>query len=575
MKPSTDRGGFDWTFAADASPSALEHLLARFPDLNAVAGLRRIKRNHFRAVYHVPPGAAGTETSSDFAPGGYLAKVYRYTSSWDRLRFRFIRARAEQEWMALERLQDLGLATARPVAVAAWRDGGRLLGGGLLATFLEGTEALGTRLHTLATAAAEAGAPASPEATRILTATGKYLRRLHDANVWHRDLHGGNFLVAEAGEPLYLVDLHTCVFPRKLARWQARQGVIKLLHSLQFSMPREGLRPLLDAYGRGRLYPSCTPSQEEERLFVRSDRLERTRLRSRSKRCFKPSTRFEVTRTGRLRYYRLRARDDTEWPASELEPVYRRSAPEGSIKQGASGWIARLSTASGDPVCVKYRRLTLLESLQALVESHRLRRAYAAGHAFWVHKIPSPQVLALREHRTVGLVREAFLVTEFVPDSAPLDRFLKERYLGRSAPQGDAARARHRLAERLGRMVREVHRSGFYPHDLSPQNVLVTPQALGTEGGDLAGLQLVDLDHLYLWQPLLLRGRRKNLVQLGNLCEGHVGASDRLRALRAYCGHRDSPYWQPHWIRELDRRLLIEHRRVLDGLIQSENEVAQ
>jgi tRNA A-37 threonylcarbamoyl transferase component Bud32 len=576
MQEITHRNGFVWTMAEDASPSHLEALIAAFPDLDAVPGVRMIKRNHFRAVYEVPPGVGGTPATSDSATSGFLAKVYRYTSRWDRLRFRLIRARAEQEWVALSRFRELGLATARPVAVAVWRDGERLVGGGLLASFLGGTEALGKRLHRLAQEAGDASAPPGVEAAHILTATGQYLRRLHEQGVWHRDLHGGNFLVSEDGEKLYLIDLHTCVFVGKLARWQARRGVIKLLHSLQFSVPREWLRLLLENYGWGRLYLSCAPTQEEARLFLGAERLERTRLRSRAKRCFKPSTRFEVKRSRGVRYYRLRARDGADWAASELESIYRRSSPEEVIKQNATSWVARVPTPTGEPVCVKYRRLSLLESVQALVESHRLRRAYAAGHAFWVHNIPTPQVLALREHRTLGLVREAYLVTEFIPDSLPLDQFLKQEYWGRRAPFGDEARARHRLALRVGNLVRKVHCSGFYPHDFSPQNVLVTRQALVEDGARLTGLQLVDLDHLYLWQPLLRRGRRKNLVQLGNLCEGHVGVSDRLRALRAYCdGVADSPYCQPDWIRELDRRLLLEHRRVLDELVRQENEASR
>ena len=576
MQEMTHPNGFAWRFAEGVLPSELDALVAAFPDLDAVPGVRLIKRNHFRAVYEVPPGVSSTPTTSDSASGALLAKVYRYTSRWDRFRFRLIRARAEQEWVALSRFHELGLATARPVAVAVWRDGGRLVGGGLLASFLGGTEALGNRLHRLAQEAGGADATPNAEAAHILTTTGQYLRRLHDQGVWHRDLHAGNFLVSEDGEKVYLIDLHTCVFVGRLVRWQARRGVIKLLHSLQH-LPREWLRLLLDAYGWGRLYSVGKPSQEEERLFQGAERLERKRLRSRSKRCFKPSTRFEVKHHPRgVRYYRLRLRDGAAWAASELESLYRPSPPQEVLKQDTNGWVARVPTPSGEKVCVKYRRLSLLESFQALVESHRLRRAYAAGHAFWVHHVPTPQVLALREHRTLGLVRESYLVTEFVLDALPLDQFLKKEYWGREAPFGDEARARHRLALRVGNLVRKVHSSGFYPHDFSPQNVLVTRQALVEDGSRLTGLQLVDLDHLYLWQPLFRRGRRKNLVQLGNLCEGHIGASDRLRALRAYCGGAvESPYCHPAWIRELDRRLLLEHRRVLDELVRQENEASQ
>jgi tRNA A-37 threonylcarbamoyl transferase component Bud32 len=571
---STKHGTFSWTVADAMSHESLAPLLERFPELDDVAGASVIKRNHFRAVYHVPASACGERGAALVGSGGLIAKVYRYNTRWDRLRYRFFPSRAEQEWRALKRFGELGIPTAKALAVARWTDGGRLVGGGLVASFLASTVTINSRLHELhqSAEAAGSGQDVPGEALEILVQTGKLLAQVHEAGVWHRDLHGGNFLWSPEDHRLFLIDLHTCIFCRKLARWQIRQGLVKLLHSLGFSVPRAWLTHLLDAYRMGVRSSLGRPEAVTRRLFTAVAALERKRIRSRSKRCFLPSTRFEVRKSPGVRSYRLRQWDGKDWPAEDLQPLWQTAPPAGAIKRSRRGWVAVLKSASGASFCVKYRSCSLLEGFQALFESHRLRRAYAGGHALWVREVPSPQVVALREQRRFGLVREAYLVTELVPDALPLDRFLKEHYWQKPARPGEEARRKHLLARKVGGLVRALHDAGLYPHDLSPQNLLVTPEAAETHSREpLAGLRLIDLDHLYLWQPLSRRGKTKNLVQMGNLCEGHISTTDRLRAFRAYRGAPNARLaTEKLWIRDLRRGILKEHRRVLEALLSRE-----
>jgi hypothetical protein len=78
---------------------------------------------------------------------------------------------------------------------------------------------------------------------------------------------------------------------------------------------------------------------------------------------------------------------------------------------------------------------------------------------------------------------------------------------------------------------------------------------------------LVDLDHLYLWQPLVRRGRLRNLAEVGNLPEGHVSTADRMRGLKAYA--RAAPGIVPaEIVPELRQRLLCEHWKVLEGMLR-------
>jgi tRNA A-37 threonylcarbamoyl transferase component Bud32 len=574
--------GYSWKLESEAR-AALEPLIRRFPDLDALPGVEVLKRNHFRAVFRVPPGVLGAGAWGAGGPG-VIAKAYRYTTRWDRLRYRFVRPRAEEEWRALQRFRELGLPTAVALAVGELRHDGVVWGGGLLASYLAGTETLTARLDRLRRDAHAGGVQEIPPAVRrLLTETGGLLARLHDAGVRHRDLHTGNFLVSgpDGSPALHLIDLHTCVFHRRLGRRARRRGIVKLLHSLQMTLPAAWLRPLLDAYGAERLSRAGVPLEAlERRLLAAAARLERKRLRSRSKRCFLPSTRFRVVRRPGWRLYHL-----AEVAPEDLDPCWEPPppAPAASVrflKECPAGWVAALEIRGGRRVVVKRRRVSFLEGVQALVESHRLRRAYGNGHALSVRGIPSPQVVALAERTAFGLVRAAWLVTDWVAEAAPLEAFLKARYLeravrGEARLSGREAREKHILSRRVGRFLARVHDAGLYPHDLAPKNLLVTPAALAEEGkaqGAADGLFLIDLDHLYLWQPLGRRGRRRNLVEAGNLPEGHVSALDRLRALRAYAaasagGRR---FWSRPEVLALRSGILVEHARVLAALLRRE-----
>ncbi|MBI4605836.1 MAG: hypothetical protein HY721_28040, partial [Planctomycetes bacterium] len=467
--PATRRfeaNAYLWVLAGDAA-GPLAPYLERFPALEGLEGVRVLKSNHFRTVFHVPGPAPGLVPG--LAEGGLLAKVYRYTSRWDRLRYRLLPHRAEQEWRALRRFAELGLPTARALAVAEERREGRLVGGGLFAEFLAGTAPLAERLHDLCSGPGrgEGAAPLPAAAIGLLEGAGRLVRAMHDRGVAHRDLHAGNILVEAGGASLRLIDLHTCVFRRSIGRRRRRAGVSKLLHSLRRSVPAAGLAALVEAYGPEALVPGADAARALEDLLEDVEAIQRKRQKSRSKRCFLPSTQFAVERSPGVRLYHLR-----EVPAEALEPLWTRDPPGRVLKAARRGWVAAAGLGPRR-VLVKHRRYGLLEGIQSLFESHALRRAYGGGHALAVRGIPTPRVVALREVRRLGMAREAHIVTELVEDGEPLDEHLFREYWGKPA-HGARALRKHAIVRAAGRLVRALHDAGLFPHDLSPQNLLVS-----------------------------------------------------------------------------------------------------
>ena len=539
--------GYDWTFACEEIARGLAPVIEAFPDLAALDA-RVLKENRLRTVFHVP---AERLPAAEIFAGGVLAKAYRYHKQWDRLRFRLLPSRAESEWRALERFGELGIPTARPLAMARRRSGFWPVGGGLIATFLAGTVTLAERLIALSRPG-ECDAPprVTPAGEALLVRAGELVRRVQDAGIWHRDLHVGNILVDPEGDRLYLVDLHTCVFLRRLASWQRRGGIVKMLHSLGLVLDREDL----GAFLRGAAGEDANLAHYL-RAIARAHAL---RHRSRSKRCFVESSAFTVERRGGTRIFRRRDWCDgaalaSWWPSSPPPDA-------GVAKEARRSWVAAVRDPDGEAVCVKHRTLGLAESLASLLASHRLRRAYAAGHAFAVRGLETPRVLALHEARRLGCVREAWLVTEWAGEARRLDVFLREEYWHRRRLRGADARRKHALAHRAGEFLARLHGAGVATHDMAPQNVVVG-------AGEV--LRLVDLDDVRFVRRVSVRRRLRNLIQLGNVSEGHVSTADRMRALASYDERApDARFLAARNVRRLRVGILREQERVLSRLLR-------
>ena len=575
---------YHWQLDPQADRERLRPILERFPRLEALSGAKILKRNRLRTVFFVPTPARAGDGDGDFDPTtpvpgesvdaaggrpGVIAKVYRYPSAWARFCYRLRGTRARQEWFALHRFRELGLPTAAPLGIAKFGRGGRLEAEGLLLEYLVGCRSLVDALRPdreeraagLTEGEFLATGNLSARQRALIELVARSVRTLHDRGAWHRDLHAGNLLLDSSGEKISFIDLHSCWFWSRLGRWQRRQGVRELLFSLSGTLPPEGMDAFLETYGVDALYGAVSKEALRGRVLRSIEARERTRLRSRSKRCFVSSTRFSVAREWSTRTYHLR-----ELSRQELAALWKRDPPGRVLKRSERGWVSE-AESGGRPVCVKYRAYTWLESLRSLVVSHRVRRAYGAGHALAVRKISSPGVIALYERRSMGCVREAHLVTEFIPEALPLDRYLQAEYWGRPALPAGASRYKHELARIVGRFVRDIHDANLYPHDLSPQNILVVQnRAVGGEGGrgedGSAALYIVDLDELQICRRLSRRAREKNLVQVGNLPEGHISTADHLRGLKAYA-LGEAQYWNAPWIRRLRRSVLDEHLRVL------------
>ena len=238
-----------------------------------------IKANSRRQVYHL-------QTTH----GGYFLKRSSLVRTKDRLRHFLLPRRRWAEWRNLHRLSRAGIPAARPVARGTSRSAPRR-------SFFILTEALPGK-HIAFNSRSNAHS------------LGEYAAFLHGSRVYHADLNRSNILAGLDGR-LYLLDVQEAYF----LPWLPRRLRIFNLGCLLFNFcslddPEAWAREFLAGYRRASAQDVTLPE-----IIAAARRRQDRRFRSRSKRCCKNSTEFEIL-TGRpLAGYKRR---DFSWTPEQL-----------------------------------------------------------------------------------------------------------------------------------------------------------------------------------------------------------------------------------------------------------------
>jgi len=374
------------------------------PALDALArgehppGAELVKRSRVREVLRVPLG-------EELA---YLKRAREKRWPW--------RASGmAREFANLSRLRAAGFAAVEPLAHAE-----RKVPGAREAVLV--TRALADALPLSARLRGEDPA----RAHALLAEAAALARRLHEAGLWHRDLHTGNLLFQDGR--LVLVDvgkLRSLPFALPLALrardlvWLVNDG------RLESTAP-----PRLVARAYTRALPGGPDPEPFAALVARAAaRAAQTRRRSREWRCVVASSGFRSERRGSLCV--LRRADVTTSAAlaaaAAAHAVETRLAelPGGPLPGPAPDLFARGQGApepSGPataPACARrFGRGLPLRSPLALC--HPGLRAWRLAHALLLRGVETPAPLALVETRRFGVVAESVLLTRCSDDTLEL-----------------------------------------------------------------------------------------------------------------------------------------------------------
>jgi tRNA A-37 threonylcarbamoyl transferase component Bud32 len=367
---------------------------------------------------------------------------------------------------------------------------------------------------------------------KVARAFGEFLAKLHDAGITHPDPHPGNLLVELAPDrpPQFaLIDLHA-VHVGKALRWrESRNNLVLFNRWFQIRASRADRSRFWHAYRRAR---ATLPAPTKDELRIGVKELERdthsSNLRfwaGRESRCLGTNRYFRKFRRGVYRGFAVRdlANDFLQQLLAEPDTAFARAGVR-ILKDSRTSTVAVLEMPGpSGPVPVVLKRVNVRSSIEpaknVFRRSHVLR-SWVYGHALRDRWLSSPRPLAVFHRYRNGLPAEGYLLTEFVPEPAPLRTG--------SLPS----------LMKLARLLRVMHDRGVSHRDLKAANILL---AHGTEP------TLIDLVGVRTRVQLSDVNRAKELARLNAsfLTSPTVRFADRLRFLRAYLSAGTQPQLSP------------------------------
>jgi hypothetical protein len=387
-------GGLHWLARSGFRPG-VETLCRAIPDPGAVPDAVRVKLSTTRGVWRMPLAGRMVYVKRQLLRGPF-----------ETLKYAVMPSRPEVEWRVAEALTRSGIPVAEPLAVGVARRGPMLRD-----AYFVCAEVPGVDWGAAATALRFEARSVMP----LVRATVECLHRLEAERLAHGDLHLGNLIVRDGGENsgLVLIDLHAVGRARsECGAWRGRMRA-KLAHSLWGVLHPEEFDEALTLLAPG----------SERRLRRRVRRLERTRLRSRSRRCTVSSSVFARERADGWRIWRRR-----ELPLQALLDLVDRA-------DAGAGEAVRVAFPEGE------REVRVLRAGASWLP------IWKGLHALQVRDIPAHATYACLERRSLGRLREAILVVEHVPGLVPLE-------LAAAAPGAE-------LEQHVLHTVERAHRAGL------------------------------------------------------------------------------------------------------------------
>jgi tRNA A-37 threonylcarbamoyl transferase component Bud32 len=199
-----------------------------------------------------------------------------------------------------------------------------------------------------------------------------------------------------------------------------------------------------------------------------------------------------------------------------------RRAPLGAGAGGRTVFIKKYWTSKPSQLWSGMFRGTFIGRSKA-------RREYENLAQFREWQLDAPLPVAWGEERRAGWLWRSFLISEEVPEPAPLHHFIRERLP--ALPAEASRRARRELIERLAASTRRLHEHGFVHHDYFWRNILLS-------GADPGRFFLIDAHKGRLWRRgEEQQGRARDLAALDAPAPRFFRRTERLRFFLFYRNH--------------------------------------
>lgn len=446
------------------------------------------------------------------------------TKDWiEALKYLILPSKGRKEWLIARQAQKKGLKVPQPLG---WIERGRW---GFLSESYYLSEAVGSGVSLIELLK-------SKEEISI-ECLAKAVKNFHDAGLYHKDLHAGNFLWD--GESFFITDLHRAEILPSLSLDKRLWNLAQWFHSLRSIWEeRDFLRFFRKYFGEKSLDP-----REEKEMFHRIRlmmlHLQRRQLKSRTKRCLKESTEFSVRKEGDRCYYHRRDFPLEIFKKKIAEHLEISSTKKNLLVKDGSGVVISLLKEGDQRVVVKeLHTVTFWSGIKELFRHSKGRKAWVSGNGLMVRGVATLKPLGLAEERSRLGLKKSFFVMEALEKGQELDRYLWNGFQ-------DVFRKRL-FIKTFAQWLAHLHKLNIYHQDMKACNILVS------KNGDHWNFHLLDLEDVRLDRKVTEKEVFENFLQLNTSIPRAVTKTDRLRFLKEYlCSNPIQRFDDKEWITRL------------------------
>lgn len=347
----------------------------------------------------------------------------------------------------------------------------------------------------------------------------KAVKKIHNAGLFHKDLHAGNFLWNE--NSFFLTDLHRAKIVKSLSLNQRLWNLSHLFHSLRSIWgEKEQIRFLEEYFERE---PPYFQKREEllQKIHSLMGRLQRRQWRSRTKRCLKESTEFSVKKEEGIHYYHRK-----DYPLNCLKKVIEehlslvRERPFALVKNSPRVTVSILNDGI-DKIGVKqFRYPRVWDIFKENFRRSKGLKSWVAGNGLITRGIPSLKPLALMESRNWFGLKGSFFLMEALENDQELDRYMLKGFKD--------FREKRFFIKTFAQWLSHFHGMDLYHQDMKTCNILVS------ENGESWNFHLLDLEDVLLNKKVDEKKLFKNFLQLNTSTPKIITRTDRFRFFKEY-----------------------------------------
>ena len=496
-------GGISW-LASDADRDCIAEAIKALQ-----TGGEPLRATPHRRVLRV--GGRHSLIVKHFAPQGLAAKLKAFIR----------RSPAAREWSALRNAVSFGLPVPRPVAVGWRRDGLQR------ESFLV-TEAVNDAV-ALSACLFGKGRLAAPQRREIVRAAALVIRRMHDAGIFHKDLHLDNLIArtGDGGPTVYLIDFQRVAFYRSL-KPRLRALNLAILNGGCIEAARTDRLRFLKSYLSDNSGGAGDWRDLALRLEEMGKRHRRRVWRSRQRRCLAENRDFIKLRLGT--FEGVGRRDLCDGFAEVWHEPARCFSRSIIVASSHKRTLGRIDTADREFYVTRYHEAGFGRVIENLCGASPARRAWLAGNSAAAAGISVATPVAWLEWRRGFLLRDMYVISE---SDKGMD--LREALVGCA---GDF-RAKRRLIHDFARYIAGLHGCDLAIRQLTGKEVIVRRE------NSRFAFALVDFTGL-ISKRLSRQRRIEQLYALaGNFhASAALSNTDRLRFLRAYLGVQFEREWK-------------------------------